>query len=62
MKGFQNTTLLMLFIGGISFALSDLVLSGTYFGKGKDRPIDLILNYIFYYGAQFTIAFSLFFF
>ncbi|MBO4285897.1 MAG: hypothetical protein J5880_01010 [Bacilli bacterium] len=62
MKGFQNTTLLMLFIGGILFALSDLVLSGTYFGKGKDRPIDLILNYLFYYGAQFVIAFSLFFF
>ena len=43
------------------FAISDLVLSGTYFGKGKERPIDLLLNYLFYYGAQFVIAWSLLF-
>ena len=51
----------MMFIGGILFAISDLVLSGTYFGEGKERPIDFILNYITYYGAQFTIAFSIMF-
>ena len=62
MTGWTHPLLTMIFIGGISFAISDLVLSGTYFGEGKDRPIDLILNYLFYYGAQFTIAFSLFFF
>ncbi|MBO4667497.1 MAG: hypothetical protein J5666_05175 [Bacilli bacterium] len=58
---FKVVTINMLFIGSILFAISDLVLSGTYFGEGKERPIDFILNYLFYYGAQFTIAFSLFF-
>ena len=29
---------LMILIGGVLFLISDLILSGTYFGKGKDRP------------------------
>lgn len=57
----QNTTLLMMFIGGVFFAISDLVLSGTYFGKDHEKPLDFILNYLTYYPAQFIIAFSLFF-
>ncbi len=56
---FQITSLNMLFIGFILFVISDLVLSGTFFGENKERPIDFILNYITYYGAQFTIAFML---
>lgn len=59
--GFENTGLVMMLVGGVLFALSDLVLSGTYFGTGKDRPVDIILNYVFYYGAQFTIALSILF-
>ena len=55
----QEPALDLFFAGGVLFALSDLVLSGTYFGVGKDRPVDIILNYIFYYGGQFLIAFSL---
>ena len=51
----------MLFIGGILFALSDLILCGTYFGEGKDKPFDLISNSITYYVAQYLIAFSIFF-
>lgn len=58
MHGFKIVSLDMLFIGAVSFLLSDLVLSGTYFG-GKERPIDIKLNYIFYYGGQFLIALSL---
>ena len=58
-NGWNCTTLLMMFIGGILFAISDLVLSGTYFGEGHEKPIDFILNYLTYYGAQFVIAFSL---
>lgn len=61
LHGFNNATLLMIFIGGILFAVSDLILSGTYFGIGKERPVDIILNSITYYSAQFIIAFSLFF-
>ncbi|MBQ9457096.1 MAG: hypothetical protein IJU64_01110 [Bacilli bacterium] len=56
-----SITPIMLFAGGLSFVISDVVLSGTYFGQGKERPADFILNYLFYYGAQFTIAFSLLF-
>ena len=56
--GWQITTLNLIFIGSILFALSDLVLSGTYFG-GKERPVDIILNYLTYYPAQFLIALSL---
>ena len=51
----------MIFIGGVLFALSDLILCGTYFGEGKDKPFDLISNSINYYAAQYLIAFSLFF-
>ncbi len=50
---------LLMGIGGAAFLLSDLVLSQTFFCKGKDRPVDYALNYILYYGAQFTIALSL---
>lgn len=60
-NGFQILSLNMLFIGAVLFAISDLVLSGTYFGEGKDRPIDFILNYSTYYAAQFIIALSLLF-
>ena len=54
-----GTALKLFFIGSVLFALSDLVLSGTYFGKGKSRPVDIICNYVLYYGGQFLIAFSL---
>lgn len=58
-SGWQNRTLNMMFIGGILFAVSDLVLSGTYFGVGHDKPFDTIANYLSYYGAQFVIALSI---
>ena len=58
MNGFKVLSLDVMFIGAVMFLLSDLVLSGTYFG-GKERPIDIKLNYIFYYGGQFLIALSL---
>ena len=59
--GWKETPLNLLFIGGIFFAVSDLILSGTYFGVGKERPIDLTLNYMTYYTAQFLIASALVF-
>ena len=57
--GGRSAQALVMAIGLVVFLLSDLVLSGTYFGEGKTRPIDYTLNYIFYYGGQFTIALSL---
>lgn len=59
--GFQEKALNLLFAGAALFAASDLILSGTYFGVGKDRPVDIILNYLTYYPAQFLIALSLLF-
>ncbi len=61
MNDFKIVTLNLMFAGGIFFALSDLILSGTYFGVGKRRPIDIITNHGAYYAAQFIIASSLVF-
>jgi hypothetical protein len=59
--GWREPTLNLFFAGGVLFALSDLVLSGTYFGEGHERPVDIILNYLTYYPGQFLIACSLLF-
>lgn len=59
--GWQETTLDLFFAGTILFAISDVILSGTYWGQGKDRPVDLALNYLTYYPAQYLIAVSLLF-
>lgn len=58
---FAQTTYNMLFIAAVLFAISDLILCGTYFGEGKERPVDIVSNGITYYAAQYLIAFSLFF-
>ena len=57
----ENMHLLVMGIGGVFFAISDLILSGTYFGEGKNRPVDIITNHVTYYMAQFIIALSLMF-
>ena len=58
-RSWKEPMLNLMLIGGILFAVSDLILSGTYFGEGRDRPIDIILNYLTYYPAQFLIAWSM---
>ena len=60
-NGFNVVPYNMIFIGAILFAISDLILCGTYFGEGKERPFDIISNGITYYAAQYLLAFSLFF-
>jgi hypothetical protein len=57
---FKNTFLIVFFVGGVLFAISDGILSRTYFGKNP-QTIELILSSVFYYLAQFIICFSLFF-
>ena len=59
--GWQESALNLLFAGAILFTASDLVLSGTYFGTGHERPIDFVRNYFTYYPAQFLIATALMF-
>lgn len=61
MSDFAVPTLNLMCVGGVFFAVSDMVLSGTYFGVGKDRPSDIIINHAAYYTAQFLIAASLLF-
>lgn len=56
-----NKHLIVFFIGGVLFVISDLILSGTYFGEGKNRPVDIITNHVSYYLAQFVIASSILF-
>lgn len=48
-------------VGAVLFTLSDLVLSGTYFGQGKNRAIDYFINHFLYYSAQFLIASTIMF-
>lgn len=57
--GWNNTRYIVLFVGGVFFLISDLILSGTYFGEGKDRPVDIVTNHMTYYIAQYLIALSI---
>ncbi|MCH5199215.1 MAG: hypothetical protein J1E34_09965 [Oscillospiraceae bacterium] len=52
----QNTHLIVMSAGGVLFIISDLILSGTYFGEGKNRPVDIVTNHVSYYASQFVIA------
>ena len=58
---FRAIPLILLTAGGALFAISDLILSGTYFGEGHEKPADIAINSVLYYFAQFAIAFSIFF-
>lgn len=61
LTGFNNQGLMMIFIGGILFAVSDLILNMTYFSEGHEKPFDIISNSITYYAAQFIIALAILF-
>lgn len=58
--GFENMWTVMS-VGGLLFLLSDLVLSGMYFGEGKNTPFNVILNHTLYYAAQFVMAATILF-
>lgn len=59
LHGFRNVGLDIIFGGSIFFMISDFILSGTYFGQGKNRPVDIVTNHVTYYIAQYAIALSL---
>ena len=61
MTQFHYVAIDFMFIGEVFFLISDLILSGTYFGEGKDRPVDVVTNHATYYIGQFLIALSLLF-
>lgn len=56
-----RTVWIVMSAGSVLFFLSDLVLSGTYFGEGKNTPVFIVMNHALYYAAQFTIASSVLF-
>ena len=58
---FQVPTLVMFFVGSICFATSDFMLTGSYFIPGKRPKAYNAIYSVFYYLAQFIIAFSIFF-
>lgn len=59
--GFKEKKYILLAIGAISFTLSDVVLSGTFFGKGKDTGFYYFINHFLYYAGQYLIASSILF-
>jgi hypothetical protein len=54
----KQSSLLIFGYGMLAFIVSDLILSQSYFGE-QEKKWMIISNYIFYYGAQFLIAFAL---
>ncbi len=57
-NGFSKD-LLMLSIASVLFTLSDLVLSNIYFKEGGNTKVNVLINHILYYAAQFTFASTL---
>ena len=55
----QNPVLDVMFVAMVLFAVSDVILSRTYFSKRERTPALLLANYITYYGAQYVLAFSI---
>ena len=61
LHGFTITTSIMFFVGALCFITSDFMLTGAYFKKGQRSKTYMATYSVFYYLAQFIIAFSLFF-
>ena len=51
-----QTMWVVMSVGGLLFLLSDLLLSGMYFGEGKNTKFNVVLNHSLYYAAQFIMA------
>lgn len=51
----------LLAVGAVMFTLSDVVLSGTFFGRGKDKSFHYFINHFLYYAGQYLIASSVLF-
>ena len=58
---FALPTLVMFFVGSVCFATSDCMLTGAYFKPGQRSKAYMATYSVFYYVAQFVIAFSIFF-
>ena len=58
---FELVTLIVFFCGAFCFMCSDFMLTGAYFKPGQRSKPYMAIYSVFYYLAQFAIAFSLFF-
>ncbi len=58
---FKLTAWIVMSVGALLFLLSDLVLSGMYFGENKNTKGNIILNHALYYAAQFCMAATILF-
>ncbi len=54
-----NHGMIVAAVGAVSFLVSDIILSYTYFG-GKDGKAWLFWNHFFYYAGQYLLAASIF--
>ena len=61
LHNFSITQSVMFFVGAVFFACSDCMLTGAYFKPGQRSKAYMATYSVFYYLAQFIIAFSLFF-
>lgn len=61
LHGFSAINLVMFFIGAVCFLASDFMLTGAYFKAGQRSKAYMAIYSVFYYIAQFLIAFSLLF-
>ena len=61
LHGFSIVNLVMFFVGALNFIASDFMLTGAYFKEGKRSKAYMATYSVFYYVAQFVIAFSLMF-
>lgn len=58
---FNVVTLVIFFPGAVCFSASDFMLTGAYFKEGQRSKAYMAIYSVFYYLAQFAIAFSIFF-
>ena len=58
---FSNITSILFFVGAFCFGISDFMLTGAYFKEGQRSKAYMAVYSVFYYLAQFIIAFSIFF-
>lgn len=59
-NGFHAENILI-YLGLLIILGSDAILNSTYFGEGKNRKIDIVLNHVLYYIGQYLIALSAYF-
>lgn len=57
----KTKAMMVLSIGAVLFFLSDVVLSGIYFGKNQDTKMRQLINHILYYAGQYLIMSSILF-